>query len=79
MTKKRIEKVSIPSNRGNHSNDGEENAVQEGAIRSQSPRIGAIIRMQGTLRGHHHPPEVSIPSNRGNHSNQNKPSGQGER
>ena len=61
--------VSIPSNRGNHSNTRTCPYCHGSGNVSQSPRIGAIIRMQnhGLHAGAIH--AVSIPSNRGNHSN----------
>ena len=59
--------VSIPSNRGSHSNKPRR-PNQSREEMSQSPRIGAVIRI--TRNGISSPRrKVSIPSNRGSHSN----------
>ena len=85
--------VSIPSNRGSHSNinsPADEERIKESLnplesgqsfeytirvrrldrdVVSQSPRIGAVIRMKTVFMKVAREAPVSIPSNRGSHSN----------
>ena len=69
----RLERVSIPSNQGSHSNTNRPISGGRIPAKSQSPRIGAVIRMQKQSGSIMRRQKVSIPSNRGSHSNNTEP------